>query len=258
MQKSITEILLKKYQSDVTETSEKIELQDADKLKNYETYFYDELPNIEVKGYPVGSDFVDKDGNTYTMLEHEKLPDEIKATCRLRYHYLPMTHEFYIGTTGSGKTTGCVEPQLRAIGYQKNKPNIFITDPKGELFNHNAEFLKEQGYKIFILNFKDLSRTDKWNPLVKIYDSYNRLKKFKQAPTRVAGEPDETYNLRYYRKQEKSTGFYNFDGYAFGSYEDYLKYETQNKDLIISETDSLIRQLVVMICPITDKEDQTW
>lgn len=258
MQKSITQLLLEKYQSDTTETSKKITLSEANELSNYETYFYDELPNTNVEGYPVGSDFIDDKGNIYTMLEHQTLPKNIKEKCRLRYHYLPMSHEFYIGTTGSGKTTGCVEPQLRAIAYQKNKPNIFITDPKGELFNHNAEFLKEQGYKIFILNFKDLSRTDKWNPLLKIYESYMRLKKFKNSAERVQGTPTEEYDLRYYKFLEGSTGFYKFDNYAFGSYDDYLKHETQHKDLIISETDSLIRQLVVMICPVTDKEDQTW
>ena len=258
MQKSITQILLEKYQSDTTETSRKIELKDANELSNYETYYYDELPKINVKGYPVGSDFVDSNGNIYTMVEHQNLPEEIKKNCRLRYHFLPMTHEFYIGTTGSGKTTGCVEPQLRCIAYQKNKPNIFVTDPKGELFNHNAEFLKNQGYKIFILNFKDLSRTDKWNPLLKIYESYMRLKKFNQSPQRISGTPDSSYNLRYYKEMPGYGGFYTFDGYAFGTYDDYMKYETQHKDLITSETDSLIRQLVVMICPVTDKEDQTW
>ena len=258
MQKSITQIILEKYQADTTETSRKILLDEARELSNYESYFYDELPNINVKGYPVGSDFVDSHGNVYTMTEHSKLSEDVKNDCRLRYHFLPMTHELYIGTTGSGKTTGCVEPQIRAIAYQKNKPNMFITDPKGELYNHNAEFLQSQGYKIFVLNFKDLSRTDKWNPLLKIYESYMRLKKYSTSPERIPGEPDETYNRRYYDKVEGTTGFYHFDGYAFSTYNHYLKYETQNKDLIISETDSLIRQLVVMICPVTDKDDQTW
>ena len=198
MQKSITQIILEKYQADTNETSKKIGVEEAAALPHYETYFYDELPNINVGGYPVGSDFIDDKGNIYTMLEHESLSDEIIRDCRLRYHYLPMTHEFYIGTTGSGKTTGCVEPQLRAIAYQKNKPNIFITDPKGELYNHNAEFLQDQGYQIFILNFKDLSRTDKWNPLLKIYESYMRLKKFLTSASRVSGEPDSTYDLRYF------------------------------------------------------------
>ena len=258
MQKSITQIILEKYQADTTETSKKIELSEASNLNNYETYFYDELPTKIVKGYPVGSDFIDSKGNTYTMIEHEKLPKKVQADCRLRYHYLPNTHELYIGTTGSGKTTGCVEPQLRAIAYQKNKPNMFVTDPKGELFNHNAEFLRDQGYKVFVLNFKDLSRTDKWNPLLKIYESYMRLRKFKHNALRKEGEPDSLFDLRYYQKVEGATGFFYSDNYAFGTYNDYEKFEVQQKDLIISETDSLIRQLVVMICPITDKEDQTW
>ena len=258
MQKSITQIILEKYQADTTETSRKILLNEASELSNYETYLYEDLPNTIVKGYPVGSDFIDSKGNVYTMLEHEKLSDSVKKDCKLRYHYLPMTHEFYLGTTGSCKTTGCVEPQIRAIAYQKNKPNMFITDPKGELYNHNAEFLQNQGYKVFVLNFKDLSRTDKWNPLQKIYESYMRLKIYAKSPERISGEPSSEFNTRYYKKIEGSTGFYSFDGYAFASYEDFMKYEIQNKDLIMSETDSLIRQLVVMICPVTDKDDQTW
>ena len=131
--KSITNILLEKYQKNLYETSKKITLDETNTLHGYESYFYEDLPKTNVKGYPVGSDFF-YEGNSYSMLEHEKLPKEIQEKCKLRYHYLPLCHEFYLGTTGSGKTTGCVEPQLRAIAYQKNKPNIFITDPKGEIY----------------------------------------------------------------------------------------------------------------------------
>ena len=51
MQKSITQIIIEKYQSDVTETSRKINLEEAKELRDYECYFYDELPNTIVKGY---------------------------------------------------------------------------------------------------------------------------------------------------------------------------------------------------------------
>ena len=40
--------------------------------------------------------------------------------------------------------------------------NLFVTDPKGELFEHNARHLDENGYRIFLLNFKDITRSNKW------------------------------------------------------------------------------------------------
>ena len=105
------------------------------------TVFYDELPQTDVKGYPIASDYVAPDGKTYSTKEFVSLDEDAKRGCKLRYHYLNLSHELYVGTTGSGKTTGCIEPQLRAISAQKNKPNLFVTDPKGELFEHNARHL---------------------------------------------------------------------------------------------------------------------
>ena len=53
---------------------------------------------------------------------------------------------------------------------QKNKPNLFISDPKGELFERNANHLKDMGYKLFTLNFKEPVRSDRWNPLLELFD----------------------------------------------------------------------------------------
>ena len=149
---------LKNYISEHMENSYEMDYTRLTEQMGAEKYFYDELPCTEVKGYPVASDFVGEDGTAYSMNDYEKLSESKKSKCRLRYYYLPNVHEIYLGTTGSGKTTGCIEPQLRAISSQKNKPNIFITDPKGELFNRNAEHLKKMGYRTYVLNFKNTDR----------------------------------------------------------------------------------------------------
>ena len=254
--KSITTLLLEKHQKDLYETSKKITLTETDTVNGYESYFYEDLPNTVVKGYPIGSDYY-YDGNSYTMKEHELLPQDIKSKCRLRYHYLPLCHEFYLGTTGSGKTTGCVEPHIRALAYQKNKPNMFITDPKGEIYNHNAEFLTKQGYKLFVLNFKDVEKSDKWNPLLSIYDSFMRLKLFKEEPVVCEGKPKGNIDISRYR-ENVDKNYLVFDNKAFSTVEDFLKYKSLQTDLIISETDDLIKQLSYAICPITNKHDQSW
>ena len=125
--------------------------------KKLQKFFYEDLKNQDIDGFPLASIFVNDKGEKFPYPEFEKLSDEEKSKCRLSFYYLPKYHELYIGTTGSGKTTGCIEPQIRAISAQKNKPNLFISDPKGELFEHNARHLKDNGYRLFILNFKNLS-----------------------------------------------------------------------------------------------------
>ena len=158
---SAIDAIKQKYIDENLESSKKISYTDLLEKDGVITALYKDLHEREINGYPIGSDFVSKNGKTYSCQEFSTLSNEEKENCDLRYYYLPYSHELYVGTTGSGKTTGCVEPQLRAITTQKNKPNLFITDPKGELFDRNARHLKEEGYKLFVVNFKDLVRTDK-------------------------------------------------------------------------------------------------
>ena len=168
---SIINKIRTKYIDENLESAKKINYTDLKENDGLTKVLYDDLPNCELNGYPIASDYVAPDGNAYSVADFAKLSEEKKAECRLRYYYLPYSHELYVGTTGSGKTTGCVEPQLRAVSSQKNKPNLFLTDPKGELFNRNARHLKNNGYEIFVLNFKNLVRSDKWNPLLEVYET---------------------------------------------------------------------------------------
>ena len=135
--------------------------------KQVESYFYDELGKTNVKGFPIASDFADEEGHAIDYAAYSKLKGEEKKKYRLRYHFMPLMHELYIGTTGSGKTTTCIEPQIRAISSQKNKPNLFISDPKGEIYLHNAKHLKNQGYNVQVLNFKNVQFSNCWNHLKK-------------------------------------------------------------------------------------------
>lgn len=233
--------IIRKYSIESFENSSKLTLEEARKEISIEEHFYDKLRTSEVKGYPIGSDFVDVSGKTYRMDEYDKVPDYIKKDLRLRYYYLPCMHEIYIGTTGSGKTTGCVEPQVRAIVSQKNKPHIFLTDPKGEIFNRNAEYIKNNGYDIYVLNFKDFRRSDRWNPLGEIYNTYMEKK--------------ELLNEKKFVREE---GNYSFNGIKFDSLDDMNAYVDQEHERIDGITNNLVKSFVEMIIPITSKDDLTW
>lgn len=76
-------------------------------------------------------------------------------------------HSLVIGTTGSGKTETIVKPMVNLLG--KKGESMVITDPKGEIYEYSAEYLKEQGYKIIVLNFRSPEEGNAWNPLTLPY-----------------------------------------------------------------------------------------
>ncbi|QJU61051.1 type IV secretory system conjugative DNA transfer family protein [Spiroplasma citri] len=52
---------------------------------------------------------------------------------------------------------------------------MIITDPKGELYNLTSGFLAENGYKIKVIDFRNLEKGNTWNPLKLIYDDFIKM-----------------------------------------------------------------------------------
>ena len=71
-------------------------------------------------------------------------------------------HTLVIGATGSGKTAGIVNPTMKHL--IKAKESIVITDPKGEIYEDNYKILKDAGYQIIVLNFREPQKGSCWNP----------------------------------------------------------------------------------------------
>ena len=65
-----------------------------------------------------------------------------------------------LGTSGSGKTTGFVDPNIRqAVG------SMVVSDPKGILVKKHGRFLEEEGYRVRVMDFIHPERSVRWNPL---------------------------------------------------------------------------------------------
>ncbi len=254
---SVTNSIRTKYIDEYLESAKKINYTDLTEKDGLTKVFYDELPITEIKGYPVASEYVAPDGTAYPVTTYLQLPKEMQKLCRLRFYYLPYSHELYIGTTGSGKTTGCVEPQLRAISSQKNKPNLFLTDPKGELFDRNAQHLINQGYVIKVVNFKDLIRSDKWNPLMEIYDLKMQLIDIGKGAKAHSGKPKQGLKLMA-REDEFGAQYVEYDGMAFPDGEVLDRYVGFRKDYLEATIDGLINQIVNMMIVVQSKTDRSW
>ena len=79
-------------------------------------------------------------------------------------------HNLVIGSTGSGKTENLVFPMVNILA--KKGESMIITDPKGEIYSKTANNLKERGYKIIVLNFREPGKGNAWNPLDMPYKYY--------------------------------------------------------------------------------------
>ncbi len=73
------------------------------------------------------------------------------------------SHNIVIGSTGTGKTQCIIHPLVKILG--KAGESMVITDPKGEIYRESAGLLKERGYKIVVMNFREPQRGNTWNPL---------------------------------------------------------------------------------------------
>ena len=81
-------------------------------------------------------------------------------------------HALVIGGTGSGKTQTTIMPQL----YLSIKAGeSFITnDHGGELFEQFSGLAKENGYKVQVINFRDMTKGNNYNPLYVPYTLYKK------------------------------------------------------------------------------------
>ena len=68
-----------------------------------------------------------------------------------------------IGAPGTGKTRGFIIPFL--LGSVQRGESVFITDPKGELFERLSSYFSSNGYHVRAVNFLDMEHSDGWNCL---------------------------------------------------------------------------------------------
>jgi len=127
-------------------------------------------------------------------------------------------HNLIMGATGSGKTQIVVFPLVYSLA--KHDESMIITDPKGEIYEATVNMLKERGYNIVVLNFRNPQNGNAWNPMTLPYKLYS------EGNTDKAIEllDDLALNILYEGKAndpfwEKTSADY-FSGLALGLFED--------------------------------------
>src|SRR5574344_1012386 len=125
----------------------------ATKKEIDKTFSKEEIDNIKEVGFPI---WYSKD-NKYVWFDKET------------------PHWCFLGSTGSGKSVTAVIPMCSFIATADKKRSVFITDPKGEIFNTTSKMFKENGYNVITIDFRNPELSNKINllePIIKEYDEY--------------------------------------------------------------------------------------
>ena len=119
-------------------------------------------PFNEFKNIEHGSSGWCKDGEQYRILNKKE------GIILAEDNYLPVDkmgniNVLVMGGSGAGKSTCYSIPNAHQL-----LGSYVFTDPKGELYDRTAGYLKENGYEIKILNLVNAENSDGYNPLFHI------------------------------------------------------------------------------------------
>ena len=153
------------------------------------------------------------------------------------------THILTIAATRVGKTTSCVIPQIYSFASQKVKRPMVISDPKGELYRLLADYLKKQGYDVMLLNLRDYSHSEYWNPLTPVYRKYQEALNIEDEVSLV---------------QVECRRFNKFRGVLYEDQSLLDEAVEQVRRLIMSDVESEIDTLMYNMIPPDNAPDQYW
>ncbi len=80
-------------------------------------------------------------------------------------------HSLTVGATRSGKTRSIVLQTVGNLGLAGE--SMIISDPKAEIYHYTSEFLKNLGYSIITLDFKNPTKSTRYNFLQPVIDAVN-------------------------------------------------------------------------------------
>ena len=145
-------------------------------------------------------------------------------------------HTLVIGATGSGKTQTVILPTVKILS--KKRESMIITDPKGEIYEKTSVMLREKGYQILLLNFRDPQNGNAWNPMSLPYKMY----KEGQQDKAIELLDDLALNILYDESNKNADPFWEktsadyFSGLSLGLFEDAKEDEININSISLMST----------------------
>ena len=213
-------------------------LTDKELDSKFKNYYYDELKNISITGIPFRAKY---------------------DRGKIKIHFAEECHSLIVGATGTGKTVSWMEPTIQILSELKNKPSMFITDPKGELFAHHSKKLKDNGYRVWQLDLANPYNSAQWNPLEFIYDEYQRQLHLEENILRHTNDPVKNYPNLKKAGTLNDAEWYEFQGMAFSTLRDTLMQVEVEKSKIKDDCLDCLKDIATAIVPSEgEAKDKSW
>lgn len=219
----------------------------------------DELENVKWLESPaLEKTFKTKNFSELKNFSHEGIPFRmIHKKGDIKVSFTPNYHALIVGTTGVGKGTCFVEPAIQILSELKSKPNLFITDPKGELYARHSEKLSNDGYHVILLDMLNPYNSLKWNPLEGIYNNYQRALNLEEEILKHVNDDVDNYDYLKVGPIDNHE-WYEFDRKAYSSLRDaFMEVEVEKTKLKDQCFDDL-NDICSALCPITDQKNASW
>ena len=134
-------------------------------------------------------------------------------------------HYVYLGSSGSGKSVTCVINMVTFIANAKKSRSVFVTDPKGEIYQTTSKMLHDKDYKVLTIDFRHPELSNHINilePIICEYENYIEYEKLANETN------EENLKLEY---QNKSISSYAETNRLITSLASMITYDkTQGKD----------------------------
>ena len=177
----------------------------------------------------------------------------------LHIHFTPACHVLIVGASGTGKTACWVEPTMQILSELKNRPSLFITDPKGEIFAHHSLKLKNQGYVVLQLDLTQPYASKRWNPLENVYLQWQKRLHLEEEILKHTNDPIKNYPNLLKGGDIKSSEWYEFMGKAFPTLRETLVEVDVEKQKIKDDCMESLNDIASAIVPSDpDPKNKQW
>lgn len=206
--------------------------------KNFKHCKFTDLKNMSLQGIPFRFEL--KHGN-------------------INIHFTPPCHVLIVGASGTGKTACWVEPTMQILSELKNRPSVFITDPKGEIYAHHSLKFKNQGYTVLQLDLTQPYASKRWNPLENIYEQWQKRLHMEENILKHTNDPIKNYPNLLKAGEIKSTEWYEFEGKAFSTLRETLVEVDVEKQKIKDDCMESLNDIASAIVPSDpDPKNKQW
>lgn len=177
----------------------------------------------------------------------------------LHIHFTPACHVLIVGASGTGKTACWVEPTMQILSELKNRPSVFITDPKGEIYAHHSLKLKNQGYVVLQLDLTQPYASKRWNPLENVYLQWQKRLHLEEEILKHTNDPIKNYPNLLKAGEIKSSEWYEFMGKAFSTLRETLVEVDVEKQKIKDDCMESLNDIASAIVPSDpDPKNKQW